>query len=407
MTRKFLTALLSLVVAFGLWVYVVTVVSPEYQETYRDIPVKFIGESVLEEDRHLMLILEETPTVTLHLSGNRSDHAKLSSSNITVTVDLSKVYEAGKQSLLYNVSYPGNVSNNAFDVLSREPSGLTVEIVERGVREVPIQVEYTGELPEDFIKDKPEMAVQTIRVEGPRTTVEKISAARIQVPIEGLTQTLTDEFAYTLVDEDGEPVDAKHIKTNLEAVGLTLPIQRVKEIPLQVNVIYGGGLDAQNTTITLNTESIMVSGSEQQLATLETLILGEIDLNQYTEDTELVLPIKLDEGITNETGITEVKVTIDLPERATKVIKVTQITAVNVPAGLTAEISTQEIDVTVRGYKSHLEDMTGQDLAITVDFTGAQDGTDRFEAVVTVSSRYPNVGVVGTYTVLANLTKAS
>ena len=38
MKNKVLAILMSVVVAFGLWMYVITVVSPESEKTYYDIP---------------------------------------------------------------------------------------------------------------------------------------------------------------------------------------------------------------------------------------------------------------------------------------------------------------------------------------------------------------------------------
>ena len=72
MKRKIITAVISLAVAFALWNYVVSVVGPEYEDTFRDVAVSVDGESMLEQ-RGLMLISDKTPTVTLRLSGNRSD----------------------------------------------------------------------------------------------------------------------------------------------------------------------------------------------------------------------------------------------------------------------------------------------------------------------------------------------
>ena len=83
MKRKILFALLSLIASIALWLYVITVVSPESQETYYDIPVTYQND-VLEE-RGLMIVSEK-PAVTLRLKGNRTDLNKLSSSNITATI---------------------------------------------------------------------------------------------------------------------------------------------------------------------------------------------------------------------------------------------------------------------------------------------------------------------------------
>ena len=47
-SSKIWTLLLSFVVAFGLWLYVITVVSPESEETYYDIPVTYQND-ILEE----------------------------------------------------------------------------------------------------------------------------------------------------------------------------------------------------------------------------------------------------------------------------------------------------------------------------------------------------------------------
>ena len=41
MRNKILSGLLSLVIAFGLWLYVITYVSPGSEETYYNIPVVF------------------------------------------------------------------------------------------------------------------------------------------------------------------------------------------------------------------------------------------------------------------------------------------------------------------------------------------------------------------------------
>jgi hypothetical protein len=83
MKSKILTGLLSIVVSFGLWLYVVTVVSPNFDQKYTDIPVVTQGEALLQ-DRGLMVTSNETPMVSLHLEGNRADLNKLNSSNITV-----------------------------------------------------------------------------------------------------------------------------------------------------------------------------------------------------------------------------------------------------------------------------------------------------------------------------------
>ena len=406
MTRKILTAALSLLAAIALWVYVITVVGPEHEETFQDIPVVFQGASALEE-KGLMLLTEDTPTVTLVLSGNRSDLNKLSTSNITVTVDLSKIYDPGKNAFNYDISYPGDVANNAITVQSRTPTGITLEVVRRAHKDVPIEVVFSGSLSENYMKEKPELEMETLRITGPEDVVEKIASARIPLELVEDTKTsITGEFSYTLCDKDGNPVDAKRIEVTsegAETITVTVPIKRVKEIPLTVKVIEGGGATAGNSTIEIDPVSIHISGDEELLANLEELEIGTVDLSNMLEDQELTFPIELPEGIVNETGITEAAVKVSFPNLLVQTFAATKFNAVNVPKGMTATISTKELEVTIRGSRDLVEGLTAEDITVTVDCSSAEQGNQKLSATVTIEGSPTDAGAVGTYTILVLL----
>ena len=98
-----------------------------------------------------MLVSEEDPKVTLRLFGNRADMIKLNASNITIRADLSRIYSAGEQSLTYSIVYPGDVPNNAFEIVSQTPQQLTLSVVERKSKDVDVQVVFNGAVPEQYI----------------------------------------------------------------------------------------------------------------------------------------------------------------------------------------------------------------------------------------------------------------
>ena len=79
MKSKAWSLLLSVVLATGLWMYVITTVSPNSKTTVQDIPVVFEGESWLLENRNLMITDGMETTVDLDVSGNRSDISNPSS----------------------------------------------------------------------------------------------------------------------------------------------------------------------------------------------------------------------------------------------------------------------------------------------------------------------------------------
>jgi hypothetical protein len=79
------------VAAFGLWLYVITVVSPDSEASF-DVTVEVDNEKALHE-KGMMLNPDQKLTVHLKLSGNRSDLINLTDENITVKVDASKILE--------------------------------------------------------------------------------------------------------------------------------------------------------------------------------------------------------------------------------------------------------------------------------------------------------------------------
>ena len=405
MKNKILTALLSFAIALGLWLYVVTVVSPNSDKHYYNIPVTLQSEVVLQE-RGLMITTTELPTVSLHLEGNRTDLNKLNSSNITIAVDVSRIGEAGTHNLIYTPSYPGDVPNNAISVLSRTPSTITLEVEERISKQVPVDILYSGTLSEDYMADKEnrELDYENINIAGPKSVIDQIAMARIEVNLDDRAQSFSEQFRYTLCNEKGEPVDAQMVTTDVEIVTLTLRIVRVKEIDLVVNVLNGGGATAENSQITIEPATIRVSGSDTLLEGLDSLELGTIDLGQMPTDEVLTFPIKLPEGVANETGVLEATVDVRFPELATKTLKVKDFIVRNVPAGLNADVITKQLEIQIRGPKSIIDEITEANVTVAVDFANEQAGTVTVKAEITIN--VDGVGAVGAYNITATLRKA-
>lgn len=404
MKNKLLTALLSFAIALGLWLYVVTVVSPNSDKHYYNIPVVMQGEILLQE-RGLMVTGTEQETVALHLEGNRTDLDKLNSANITINVDVSRIYETGTHSLSYTPSYPGDVPNNAITVLSKSPGTITVTVEERVSKTVPVEIQYIGTLSEGFMADKENKQIdyEQVNITGPKSVIDQIAVARIDVDLESRSESISGQFQYTLCNEKGEGVNAELVTTDVETINLTLKILRVKELALVVKVISGGGATEKTSVIDIEPKTIRVSGSDNLLEDLESLELGVINLGEMPEDQVLNFPIKLPEGITNETGVTEATVDVRFPNLATKTLTVTEFVPVNIPAGLEADVITRLLEVQIRGPKNTVEKVKPSDITVTVDFGNEQIGTATVKAEFTINA--DGVGAVGTYNITATLRK--
>jgi YbbR domain-containing protein len=157
--------------------------------------------------------------------------------------------------------------------------------------------------------------------------------------------------------------------------------------------------------IKIEPQKIQVSGSDAQLADLNELVLGTINLGEIAQDGDLTFPIVLPEGVENQTGLVEAKVTIQFPNLATKTFRVTNITARNVPAGMRAELITKALEVTVRGPSALIGTMKEKDISAYVDFTGAKTGSDTKKAEIVLSDAFNEAGAVGSYSVSVTVRK--
>lgn len=409
MKNKPLMMLLSFVIAFSLWLYVINFISLESEESFYNIPVGLTGESALE-DRGLMITGGRNATVTLRLSGKRSDLINLDSSNITIEADLSKIYDTGdKVELVYSIRYPGNIPGNAFEVLSQEPGVITLSIEERVDKKVPVVIDYGGTVqPADYLAEREEavLSEETINVSGPVSIMDQITQAVIYVDLTDRTESFSEEFKYTLCNENGEPVDLKEL-VDVEDDGmvrLDMTIMRYKVVPLYIPVVDGGGATAETSTVVIEPSTIEIAGNEQVLEKIEKIELpGEVKLGEISEETVLTFPIELPDNVKNVSNLTEATVTVSFPNLLTEELNVKNFKPINVPEGMEAEILTKELTVTVRGPASLVRKMTADDVTVVVDFANAAMGTGTVRASISVASEFAGVGEMGTYSVTTTL----
>ena len=432
MKRKIIYGLLAILIALGLWLYVVTVVNPEWEDTFHNIPVVLENEEVLNE-RGLMLISESDPKVTLKLSGNRADMIKLNASNITLRADLSRIYSTGEQRLTYTIVYPGDVPNNAFEIISQTPQQITLKVVERKSKAVDVVLKI-GEADEGYkvLEEDILLSDKKITIVGPADVIDRIVTAEITVDLAGQKGTFVKQYDYVLRDAEGNEVESKWVKATPENVECTLTIEKMQEVQIAIDILEGAGLTDGKYQVTYYDQDtgeiidapIEITGSETQLqaAVSEGLLRDNklffdeiIDLSQIAgTQTDNGLEIVVEElnldallspyEITNHSEINTIKVVIQIPKLTTKVIRITALESMNIPAGLSVDMKTKYLDVIVRGPDYEVNWITEKDLKVTVDFSDATEvKDDSFVATVTLNKGKESF-VVGNYSVKANVT---
>ncbi|MBR4131756.1 MAG: hypothetical protein IKT99_02150 [Oscillospiraceae bacterium] len=401
--------LLALGAAILVWLYDVTVVNPNDTSTISGIPVRFINEDELNA-RDLMITSGAGGTVSLRVSGRRSELKELSKDNLDVVVDLSQITEAGRHELAYTVRYPATVSSSDLKIDVRSPVTVSVEVEHYIRRAVEVRTVFEGEAAEEddtLVIDHSAMELQPaeIMVTGPAELVESVECARVIIPKADITQTTVADYDYDLLDQNGEVIDRDELVTDAEKVNISIPVHKTKQIPLTVSFLPGGGATEKDLTCTIQPASITISGEPALVDEIEEIELDPVNLAAVTtQPGNLTRQIVLPEGINNASGVAEASVVLWFKGLSVTSVSIEDYTIVNTPEGLTATPLSESVQVNLRGTDADLRKLEQrlEEIAVTVDLSGYSQGT----FIVPVKVELPEdlqVGALGNNTITVTL----
>ncbi len=370
MRNKVLTILLSLAIAFGMWIYVVTVISPESEAPFYNVPVELVGTDYL--DAHNLILTSDTKglKMDLTLSGNRADLRKLNSANITIIADLSTITRPGEHQLPCTVSF----QSGAAEVIEQSPEYITVVVAEQETKTIPVKVIYTGSVRTGYEanKDITTMDHTSVTIKGPKETVEQISYAAITVDLTDRTIGFKDDYKLTLYGTNSRPlVNDQFVTMNVEEVTAAVEIYKVKKINLNYVLDYkDSGLLEDMVTLTA-TKEVTLIGNDDALEKLDAQFMNDqftfdIKLSDYKKTTSETLTLPLPDGVKCKE---EIKAYIKLPTMKSIKLQLTtdKFTMDNVSQGLNVQIPNKTIVIEIWGPEEELAKITAADVRATVD----------------------------------------
>lgn len=408
--NKGLYMVISVLLAIVLWMYVGNE-NPDESGPVRNLPVTFTGVELLES-RGLMITDGLEQSVTLNVTGKRNAFRLLSSETVSITVDVSSIQQPGQYTQAYQVAYnlPGNTSSSSLVVTERYPLNVTFTVAKMATRNIPVQGSMTGSVAENYQAGEFSFSPSTIKVSGEESVVNRIDFAQVTLNQEDMDATYDGDLPYTFISFTGEALEDIDVTADAALVHTTLPIVKLKEVPLTVNLIPGGGISADDidryTQYTIVPKSIMVSGAAADLEPLKEISLGDIDLSKVLGTNTVSFTIPLAAELTNVSGVSEAVVQLSITGLTTATLEVDNIECINKPDGYTADPLTTSRQVQIRGTQEAVSAVTASQLRIVADLDNAvaATGTQTIPVKVYLDGR-SDVGVVGDYNIVVSISR--
>lgn len=405
--NKGLYMVLSVLVAIGLWAYVVGALNPDSSGPVRNLPVTFVGTDVLES-RGLMITSGLEQTVTLNVNGKRDALLALSAETVSITIDVSSITQPGQYSSEYQVSFnpPSGVSSSSLVTTDRYPQTVSYTVVRQATRTIPVRGTATGSVAEGYQAGEFSFAPDTLEVRGEEALVNQIDYALVTLDQEDMSETYSGDLPYVFITFTGDTMDPAELETSATLVRTTLPVFQLKEVPLSINLIPGGGASEKNVKVEIEPKSIVISGAPADLEPLKEVSLGDIDLAKVPGSDILTFPISLSSELTNVSGVAEAVVTLSMEGLTTTTLEVDNIELIHCPEGYFAEAVTRTRQIQIRGAAEAVETVTASQLLIVADLENAvaATGTQTIPVKVYLNGRN-DVGVVGDYNIVVSITR--
>ena len=261
----------AIMTALIMWVIVVQENTSERKATLPGLAIEVTGWEELEAaglvlSDNLAQILPQSVDVLLR--GPKIDMEALNRENIKVVLDLARIKTEGTHSVSLEVQNAENVSAQI-----RGAGDFTLVAEERFKTTVPVKIEFTGEVAENYLADKDEFTSDPARLNifGSSEDLAHIKSARVMVDLEGLTTGIESQYSYVFLDEFGEEtvryaVEAEHPSVIVTGpVYYTMPVNVALRPNALDNPDYMVNLAHYEYTAEISFDHVLVCGVKEEL----------------------------------------------------------------------------------------------------------------------------------------------
>ena len=368
--NKIVNIIFSVLVAIGLWIYVVGEINPETTGKFADVPIRFINAAALAEDG-LALVDPGPQTATVTISGTRSDMKELNPSEIEITGDLTGL-EEGENQVELSVSLPDDMKLQS---ISAKKVKVTIETLV--FAEKPVQIRYEGTIPEGKEPGAITITPTVVQVSGAASSVEKVQFAAATISTKDIRET-PSELSPTLkpVGDDGSPLPYVFLSQEQATVQITM--LDVKTVPLRMDVI-GSVPDGFILESKSQPETISIKGTTEALSGVDAVFGDDIDLSKQKQSVELPIQLTLPAGVevADESINPILKLVISQAAAKTFTYDSAGLVVNGLTPGLAVDLPTQSILLSVQSSAVIAESLVAGDFTLAIDLGGLEAGTHK------------------------------
>jgi len=290
--RNLTIKLVSVLLAFLLWVYVGNQQNPTRDRFVPNVPLEYRG---LPGD---LAVLSIPAGVSVRVQGSGAAMNNFSPKDIKAYVNLDEA-SPGVNWLDVKVVVPPGLR-----VATVQPDRVKVETAAMGQKQIPIHVDYQGETAPGYGAGKPVLKPEVVVVRGPADRLDRVDRAFVTVELRGAKTDLVEYLPVQVVDHKGGVLDSRVFRYEPKVIDVRVPVVKnlpTKEVPvkpaLRGEPVAGFRVDR----VVVVPARVTVQGDERLVQQLAEVITAPIDLTGKGGDFTVEVDLQQPPGITSLT----------------------------------------------------------------------------------------------------------
>lgn len=407
-TNNLLLKILSLIIAFLVWLIVVNADNPIMTESFVVSDVQLLNEAYIDADGKMCMQDEEQDPIRVTIRAERKVLDRISASDIRAVADLQQAVSLDTDPVMVPITAVcAGISPEDIQVT---PQNLSLHVEDKDTQEFVVNVTTNNTRPDRGYEVGPLSSnPEKIKITGPISLINKIDRVNADIDVSDASEDVTEETEVTVIDKNGEVFsDTDMAYLNVSKVYVTARLWEVRS-DVRIRAEYSGtaaeGYEAESITTTPNV--ITVAGSTSALEALEEqnniiwIPADAVDISGEKSDYEEKINISdyLPEGLKLTADSSEdlfIRVNI-LPEGSSVCeVPTKNIIVENAPDTMQVAFDTAMIEVRVKKTSEDLEDLTEDEIQASIDLEDIEEGSHELPVEIRLPEGYELVDEVTT-----------
>ncbi len=285
LNNKRFTIPFSILLAFVIWLVIVTKENPIIDRSFADMTVNVNLDNTIASENGMSMVGDiSSQKFTVIARGPTYLINSLKSENFNVYASAASVDAPGEYDLDV-VALPVD-ANQGYEVLKVVPSTVKVSFDYIDTKEFTVKAlaegvtASQGLIAENSVVSGAES--DTITIQGPRTLLNKIDSVVAFANVnKTLSESQTFDATIKLYDKNSKELSMENLTLSATKVKVTVPISKKKTV--SVKVAFSNlpeGFDTSTLSYTINTKSVTVIGTPETVDKITNISLSAIDISK-------------------------------------------------------------------------------------------------------------------------------